>query len=478
MKNNEVGKLTEKAIRYHTDDFEFIKTEDADNRFPKALGIDIGTTTISVSLTDPVGDDTRVYTIRNDSGMQGKYGDEHIQDAEYIAKKVIRIADSVLDRYPSVSAIGLTGQMHGIVYLNASLRSVSPLYTWQDGRSGRDNGALLKEITEKTGYRVPAGYGLATHLYLQRNRAVPTDASILCTIVDYAGAKMCGTAPLMHVSDAASLGFFDDSIGQFDIGALQTMGMDVSLLPSVTSDSAVIGTYRGVPVCIAIGDNQASFFGSVRDEDNSILVNYGTGSQISLISDIRDIPVGWERRPYVDGRYLLSGSALCGGRAYAALEKFFAAFLDEAGFSHGSLYPVLDRMCERAYAENPTLQASMLLEGTRADPSLRGSITNLSTQNFTPGEFAAAIQQSMADELYGLYLLLPERNKSVLVASGNGVRLGKVLRQILSKTYGMAPHIPRFREEAALGVSLFALHCIDPQTTLEEIKSIIQYDPI
>ncbi len=52
------------------------------------------------------------------------------------------------------------------------------------------------------------------------------------------------------------------------------------------------------------------------------MVNVGTGSQISCIVSGMPDKCDMDRRPLVDGLYLLAGSSLCGGRAYAILEKF------------------------------------------------------------------------------------------------------------------------------------------------------------
>ena len=48
--------------------------------------------------------------------------------------QALRLLDQLLERYPQTASIGLTGQMHGIVYLDREGRCISPLYTWQDGR--------------------------------------------------------------------------------------------------------------------------------------------------------------------------------------------------------------------------------------------------------------------------------------------------------------------------------------------------------
>ena len=52
----------------------------------------------------------------------------------------------------------------------------------------------------------------------------------------------------------------------------------------ITADYCIAGEYKGIPVSVAIGDNQASVFSTLADEGN-ILLNIGTGSQVSVISD-------------------------------------------------------------------------------------------------------------------------------------------------------------------------------------------------
>lgn len=100
-----------------------------------------------------------------------------------------------------------------------------------------------------------------------------------------------------------------------------------------------LGEYRGRLVSVAIGDNQASFLGAVYDMENSVLVNIGTGGQISVLSDHCLMAENIEARPFVKGRYLLAGSSLCGGRAYAMLEKFFKTYAEAMGVTETNLMP-------------------------------------------------------------------------------------------------------------------------------------------
>ena len=85
---------------------------------------------------------------------------------------------------------------------------------------------------------------------------------------------------------AASWGCFDLQRQEFLYEALKHAGVDTSYLPEVRKGHFLIGKTRdGVPVMGSIGDNQASLFGSVRDLEDTVLLNVGTGSQISFVSE-------------------------------------------------------------------------------------------------------------------------------------------------------------------------------------------------
>ena len=140
--------------------------------------------------------------------------------------------------------------MHGIVYLNAEGRSVSPLYTWQDGRGNicddKTGKSLLKEIEEKCQYKAASGYGLITHLYNEKHHLVPIEANTFCTIMDYFGMYLTGRKkPLIHVSNAAGLGFFDSRKMCFEKEKLAEMGVDVNWLPDVCTEIEKLGMSRG-----------------------------------------------------------------------------------------------------------------------------------------------------------------------------------------------------------------------------------------
>lgn len=133
----------------------------------------------------------------------------------------------------------------------------------------------------------------------------------------------------MHVSDASSLGGFDIKNNKFT---------DKNpFLPETTDTAEKLGEWHGIPVYTAIGDNQASFIGSGCN-DGCVLVNIGTGSQVSFSVNEPITADGLETRPLSDGKFIAVGSSLCGGRAYAVLEGFFEKVLKMCGVSQEPLY--------------------------------------------------------------------------------------------------------------------------------------------
>ena len=110
----------------------------------KSIGIDIGTTSISLVLAGfPDGTLIQAVTLPNNTFLPSARPWERLQDPAAILAKVYPALEGLLSAWGDVAAIGLTGQMHGILYLDRSGLAVSPLYTWQDGRGNLpdyDNG--------------------------------------------------------------------------------------------------------------------------------------------------------------------------------------------------------------------------------------------------------------------------------------------------------------------------------------------------
>ena len=426
----------------------------------KVIGIDIGTTSICGVVLD--ADNGAVLTSQtemSDAFINTENTWEKIQDPAKIITIAKNILDGFLEEYKDeVLAIGITGQMHGIVYVDENGDAVSPLYTWQDARGnlpymGTTYAKFLGSFS---------GYGNVTDFYNKENGLVPEAACTYCTIHDYFGMKICGNrSPVLHASDAASLGLYNASNKSFDY--------DYNV--KVTDGFDIIGTYHGISVSVAIGDNQASVFATLSNE-NDLLINVGTGSQISIVSDRSIIAENIESRPYVGGKYLIVGSALCGGRAYSILKDFYKKLFESAGIKDIDVYRLMDKMTEGA--DGTTLIVDTRFDGTRSNANIRGSIENISIDNFKPKDLTVGVIQGMVDELYDMYAAMGQKRIGI-VGSGNGIRKNKALIYAAEKTFGGCLKVPAYKEEAACGAALFALVACDGRD-VADVQKLIRYE--
>jgi len=271
---------------------------------------------------------------------------------------------------------------------------------------------------------------------------------------------------------------YDFNSQGFDHTALENTGIQAHILPEVSVGEKIIGrTEDDIPVCIPIGDNQASFLGSV-DQRSDLLVNIGTGSQVSLKINQFIQGSSLTHRPYVYGSYLLVGSALCGGSAYQLLRDLFRDIIDLYGFTPpDDLYAKMGQAAEEVYGSQNGLQIDTRFRGTRADPNIRGSIHNIDADKLKPGCLALGILQGVCDEMRFFYDQMPEalRAGERLVGSGNALRKNAVLRKILSDTFEKEVLIPQYQEEASLGAAILAASVVSSDKNIVDFQDLIKY---
>lgn len=391
-----------------------------------------------------------------------------LRDALQLLQKV---AAMLSDRVSQVVGIGITGQQHGIVLIDDLYRPLTPLYGWQD-KSGdlphatgtwssyaRD---LVSDAPNRTGCRLRSGYGVVT-LFARRAELPPS--FIACTIMDLFGTILTGRHPVTEPTCAASLGSFNIRKGEWDTPTLEALGMQRAWFPDVAPAGTLLGGLidtteartaltSGTPVFVGVGDNQASFLGSVDDPESTALVNIGTGGQVAMYSPIFAIDDQIEARPYFGGGYLLVSAGQTGGAAFATFADGFAHILPQ-----GDRYEILLALARSVPPGCQGLRCEPFFRGTRTDPNRRASFTHITDINFTPGHLARAVLEGMARVLAeGLDRIarLNGRVASSLVGAGNGVRANPLLVECLADAFGTTPRVPAHREEAAFGACLIA----------------------
>ena len=410
----------------------------------RIMGIDIGTTTVSVVMTDTeTGKLLAKETVEHNSFLRSSKPEQKLQDPERIYEIVRELLIKQQKENGLPDGIGFTGQMHGMLYVDAFGKAVSPLYTWQDG-SGEiplENGKTCAELLQGVG-AAASGYGVVTHFYLQKKDQIPKDAVRMTTISDYIAMRLCeNTVPVIGLDMAASWGCFDLQKQEFLYEALEQAGVDISYLPEVRKGHFLVGETRaGVPVMGSIGDNQASLFGSVRNLKDTVLLNVGTGSQVSLVTEkFIECSGSVELRPCTENSYILVGASLCGGRAYAMLEQ-------------------AEKFIEK-YGKEAAWKVDTAFSGTRSDPSHRGMIAGIGVENFHPGALTVGVICGILNELHEQYeqmCQLTGKKATRRTGSGNGIRRNSLMRRLAEEMFEMPMEIPEHEEEAAYGAALTA----------------------
>ncbi|MBQ7355690.1 MAG: MerR family transcriptional regulator [Clostridia bacterium] len=430
---------------------------------PLLLGIDIGTTSISAQVVaSDSGVCVQTYNFDHNTAITvDGYPDAFAADADLLIRRATALIASVTATYPTIASIGIAGQMHGVICVDESGEILSPLYTWQNGfgqRKPDGKRTICEEIAALSGEMIPTGYGITTYYALRRLGLLPARTAAIVTVMDLLVARLTGTKPLIHPTNAAAMGAYDLEAGQFQADVLEKLQIPRTVLPDIAGGYWIVGTYdtvdRQIPVAVSIGDNQAGLLGSLAD-DRRVLVNVGTSSQVSVITD-DPTPLGGEVRPYFDGKYICSGAALCGGRAYTLLKNFIRSIASGLGMdlSDRAIYDYLNRAAKEG--KGAPLAVSTQFDGTRENPDARGAITGIGLQNFTPEALSAGFLQGIVEELYQMYTQMGAHgNVTGIVASGNAMRKNPALREICAATFGKELLLPLHTEEAAFGAALF-----------------------
>ncbi len=435
------------------------------------LGIDVGTTKIAAVVADGKGRVEAVVSRAHEAALPTPQGRAE-QDAVMLLDTtwaVVRELPEVLRQ--RVRGIGVTGQMHGVVLLDAGNTPLTPVITWQDGRCLEDE-TFLDALYETTGYRLHTGYGLATLAWMQRHRQHPAEAVAASTIQDLVVARLCDLPrPVTDPSDAASWGFFDLQTSAWDAAAVERSGLRLSILPVVHPFGRVAGSLdyeraarlglpEGLPVHVAIGDLQASLLATVRDPEHDIALTLGTGGQATVVTagpiDAAAFRPTCSYWPYPGHRTAIVAASLSGGAAWAWLVDSVVSWLDDLNVEGPSRDALFERINALGLDASNELVVHSHFLGERHDPSLRGSIDGLTRSNFSLGNVARGLARSIVLNLRAM--LPPEalEHRKRVVGSGNALRRTPLLQQMAEEVFGLPLTLVDGREEAATGAALLA----------------------
>jgi len=196
----------------------------------------------------------------------------------------------------SVRGIGLSGQMHGAVLLDADGVVVRPCIIWADQRTGAECDEIharvgLARLVERTGNPALTGFTAAKVLWV-RNQEPEAFARtrLLLLPKDYVRLRMTGEAAIER-SDAAGTNLLDLTTGDWARDVLDALELPASLVPPVrgsteicgrlTAEAAAhLGLPTGVPVAGGGADNACGAVGAGVVESGLTLLSIGTSGVV------------------------------------------------------------------------------------------------------------------------------------------------------------------------------------------------------
>ncbi|MGI6367130.1 MAG: sedoheptulokinase [Anaerolineae bacterium] len=453
------------------------------------LGLDIGTTSLSAVAFDYERCSVVAQVTQQNDGV--RYADlpGGLQFAELdlaaLERQLPQLLRALLAQLPDprqVSAIGVTGQQHGMALLDLQGRPLGAAITWQDQRtllpspSGETPLQAFLRLAggsaafEPMGCLPAAGYMGPTLHWLHTQGQVDLAGARVAMIPDVAVSLLTGQLPATDTTNGGSSALLDLSSGDWAWQVIDRLGLPRSVFPPIKPAGTpqgsllpALATASGlaqVPVCVAAGDNQASFAGSMSAPLDDLLVNVGTGGQISALVRQRVRVPGVETRAFFGDAFLLVGAGLYGGRAYAYLRDLFLETARAFWFepSDDDLFEHMNALAAAVAPGCDGLRFEPLFTGTRDNPDLRASITGIGATNLTPGHLARALLEGIAEGFYQQFRAMQSvlGPRQGLVGAGNGITHNPVLAEAVVQRFDLPLSLTGTVEAAALGAALLA----------------------
>ena len=451
---------------------------------PRVIGLDLGTTTVTGVLLDAGrGEVLRLAQRRNDAATGASLttrAEQNPQRLRALALEVLAELSALAAGGDPVDGIALTGQKHGLLCAGTGGEPLTPLISWQDRRTAeplpggsttldRLHGRLADLDWRENGCRIQHGYGAASLFWLVQQGRLPAGTERICTIAGWLAGQLVGRPPVTDPTLAARWGLYSLVAGAWNAAFLQRLGLEARLFPPVRPSGERLGGLApdvarqaglpgGIPVFNALGDTQASFLGSVAEPERTLLLNLGTGGQVCwLVPGFEPPTEAVETRPLLPGCYLRVGASLCGGAAYAWLNRTVRAWLAEFGLEldEGAVYERLNALAG-ACDDTEDLRVRTTFLGVRGDPAVQaGAIEGLTLEEMHLGALARATLVGIVDELHHLYQAHAggTARHTCLVAAGGGVWGNPLLPGLIEDRFGLPVQVPSQRETAAVGVA-------------------------
>ncbi|HLO28457.1 MAG TPA: xylulokinase [Anaerolineales bacterium] len=436
------------------------------------LGIDTSTTSSKALLIDEEGQVLAVasspHTLQTPKPLWSEQDPREWWKAVSASIRQVLIESGI--GAERIAAVGLTGQMHGLVLLDAAGEVLRPAILWNDQRTQAEcdqiHARLGKEhFIQISGNVALTGFTAPKILWVQKNEPdVYGRAQHVLLPKDYIRLKLTGEYA-MDKADGAGTVLFDLKSRGWSVEILEKLGIDPAWMPRtfegpeftgrITPEAAAAtGLNVGTPVAAGGGDQAAQAVGVGAVEPGVVALTVGTSGVVFATTPSALIEP--------EGRL----HAFC--HAVPGMWHFMGVMLSAAGslqWYRDTLAPVasfddLLKEAEPVPAGSEGLQFLPYLSGERTpypDPLARGAFIGL-TLRHGRGHMTRAVLEGVSFGLKDTFTLIQNAGLGEIKqvrASGGGTK-GALWRQILASALEAELVTVNTSEGAAFGAALLA----------------------
>lgn len=431
---------------------------------PALLGIDLGTSgakAVVLGVDGAVrGEAQRGYAVR---AAGPGWAETPPDDWSSAVAAAVRAALAAAGG-PTVAAVGLDGQMHGLVLLDTAGRAVRDALLWADGRAGAEVGrwaGLGGSAVERLGNPLVPGMTGPLWSWVARHEPDVLAAARWAVLPkDWLHAQLTGEVAT-DPSDGSATLLWDVAADGWAVNVAAALGLEPRLLPPLRGSAEtdplsragaeLLGLPDGVPVTVGCGDVAAGLLATGLSGDDA-QVTVGSGAQTVRPLD-RPVAAG---RPVVHtyrtaaprGWYAMA-AVQNAGLALERVSAWLGAGWDELYGSLGRTAPGAGGVTFLPYVTGERLPAPT--------PGGRASWTGMSLGSARDDLLRAALEGVVFQVASALAALPGPPPRSVLLAGGGARDAG--FRQLLADACGV-PLVPLTGAGSAVGAARLAARSI------------------
>jgi xylulokinase len=444
------------------------------------LGIDVSTTATKALVIDERGD---VIATASDQyefvTPRPLWAEQNPADWWRACVNVIRRVLEKIDA-KEIAGIGLTGQMHGLVMMDADGNVLRPCMMWNDQRTGAQCDEItqraggIKNLLQMIGNPVLPGFTAPKILWVRENEpAAYARAAHILLPKDYLRYKLTG-AYATEVSDASGTALLDVAKRNWSDELLKALDIPRAWLPDVYESPVVsakisadaareTGLLEGTPVVGGGGDQAAQAVGTGIVQEGIVSATLGTSGVVFASSDVYRLEPNGLLHAFchaAPNKWHLMGVMLSAAGSFRWFRDALGKAESEmAKAENKDVYEILTGEAARAPAGCEGLIFLPYLSGERTpypDPDARGVYFGITLRHGKPHMVRATLEgvaYGLRDSLELMRAL--GLNIKQVRASGGGAR-SALWRQILADVFDSEIALVNITEGAAFGAALLA----------------------